>query len=290
MISNDKPNNVTVIVVKCYMYEQLRFMCILAHPDDESLGLGGVLAKYAAEDVETYLITATRGERGWSGPPEENPGLETLGKIREAELRKAGAVLGVRQLTLLDYLDGELDRAAPEEAIGKIVTQLRRLRPQVVATFDPTGAYGHPDHIAISQFAAAAVVAAADPAYAASQEWPPHRVSKFYYAVSTKASMTAYEANFGELVMEVDGVVRRSTGWPEWAITTQIDTSDCWSRVWRAVSCHRSQLPFYGSLQQLTEEQHKDLWGSQRFFRVFSLVNSGRQMETDLFAGLRPEE
>ena len=60
------------------MPEQLRLMCVLAHPDDEALGFGGTLAKYAAEGIETYLVTATRGERGWQGAEHDNPGLAAL--------------------------------------------------------------------------------------------------------------------------------------------------------------------------------------------------------------------
>src|SRR5206468_7403749 len=88
--------------------ETLKLMCILAHPDDESLGTGGTLAKYAAEGIETYLITATRGERGWPGDPAENPGMEGLGKIREKELLGATQILGVRDVHFLDYIDGDL--------------------------------------------------------------------------------------------------------------------------------------------------------------------------------------
>jgi LmbE family N-acetylglucosaminyl deacetylase len=65
----------------------LKLMAILAHPDDESLGLGSTLARYAAEGVETHLVTATRGQRGWLGEPSANPGLKALGEIRERELR-----------------------------------------------------------------------------------------------------------------------------------------------------------------------------------------------------------
>lgn len=66
------------------MANGLKLMCVLAHPDDESLGNGGTLAKYAVEGVETYLVIATRGERGWFGDERDDPGLEALGKIREA--------------------------------------------------------------------------------------------------------------------------------------------------------------------------------------------------------------
>src|SRR5215212_3562530 len=117
------------------MPEQLRLMCVFAHPDDESLGTGGTLAKYAAEGIETYLVTATRGERGWQGAESDNPGLGRLGAIREAELRNAVQMLGIRELHFLDYIDGELDQANPAEAIAKIVAQLRRVRPHVVLTF-----------------------------------------------------------------------------------------------------------------------------------------------------------
>jgi LmbE family N-acetylglucosaminyl deacetylase len=63
----------------------LRLLCVLAHPDDESLGIGGVLARYAAEGIETYLVTATSGERGWPGAPEKHPGAEQLARIRAVE-------------------------------------------------------------------------------------------------------------------------------------------------------------------------------------------------------------
>ena len=90
------------------MDEQLRLMCVMAHPDDESLGVGATLARYRAEGVEIHLVTATRGERGWFGAPDGNPGLEELGKVREAELREAARVLGLASLAFLDYIDGEL--------------------------------------------------------------------------------------------------------------------------------------------------------------------------------------
>src|SRR5437660_2087592 len=118
------------------MTDQLKLMCILAHPDDESLGTGGILARYAAEGVETYLITATRGERGWYGDEREHPGLDVLGRTREAELRAAAEVLGIREVHFLDYIDGDLDQAHPAEAIAKIVGHLRRVKPDVVVTFD----------------------------------------------------------------------------------------------------------------------------------------------------------
>ena len=118
------------------MTNKLKLMCILAHPDDESLGNGGILAEYAAEGVETYLVTATRGERGWFGDESDYPGLEALGKIREAELLAAARVLGIRQVDFLNYIDGDLDQAPPAEAVAQIVGHIRRVKPDVVVTLD----------------------------------------------------------------------------------------------------------------------------------------------------------
>ena len=126
-------------VVKKKENINFRLMCVLAHPDDKSLGLGFTLAKYAAEGVEVSLVTATRGERGWSGKEEENPGLAELGRIRENELRCAAAKLGLHEVVFLDYIDGEVDQADPREAAEKIAAQIRRIRPQVVIAFDLLG-------------------------------------------------------------------------------------------------------------------------------------------------------
>src|SRR5579864_2902595 len=139
------------------MANELKLMCVLAHPDDESLGNGGILAKYAAEGIKTYLVTATRGERGWLGDEQEYPGLEALGKIRENELLDAAEVLDIGYVDFLDYIDGDLDQMHPAEAIAKIVGHIRHIRPDVVVTFGQYGSYGHPDHIAISQFTTAAI-------------------------------------------------------------------------------------------------------------------------------------
>ncbi len=265
----------------------LKLMCVLAHPDDESLGMGGVLAKYASEGVETYLVTATRGERGRVGDKRGSLSLDAVGKIREAELLAAATVLGIREVGFLDYIDGDLDQADPNEAIAKIVAHLRRVRPQVVITFGPEGVYGHPDHIAISQLTTAAIVCAADPSYASQQPLASHRVAKLYYMAWSHAKWVMFQTALREIKMTIDGVERRATPWPDWAITASIDATSHWSTVWRAVSCHQSQMSIYHQLEHLPEEQHKAIWGSQGFYRAFSLVNGGRRRERDLFEGLR---
>lgn len=271
------------------MADRLRLMCVLAHPDDESLGVGGTLARYAAEGVATSLVMATRGERGWTGDPAANPGLSALGTLRAAELQAAARVLGLGRVDFLDYVDGELDQAEPAEVIGKIAACLRAVRPQVVVTFGPEGGYGHPDHIAICQFTTAAVMLAG-----ANGSLPdvhlsdaPHQVSKLYYKVWTAAEGAAYQAVFGDLIMPVDGVARGGAPWPDWAITTRLDTARYWPTVWQAIICHQSQLTNYAALAALPPEHHQALWGSQGFYRALSLVNGGRAVEDDLFAGLR---
>jgi len=271
--------------------DRLRLMTVLAHPDDESLGMGGILARYASEGVETAVVTATLGQRGrFKGVPpgEGHPGPEAMARIREAELRPAALTLGVRHLELLGYMDGELDQADPVEAAGRIAAILRRLRPHVVVTFDPVGAYGHPDHVAICQLTTAAIVAAADAdAAMPEREHAPYAVSKLYYLAPVEAWWAGYRAAFKRLTSRVDGVEREPPAWQEWAITARIDTSAHWPTVWRAVSCHESQIAAYEKLRELPPELHEGLWGAQTFYRALSTVNGGRRREEDLFDGLR---
>jgi LmbE family N-acetylglucosaminyl deacetylase len=268
-----------------------RLLGVFAHPDDESLGVGGTLAKYASEGVEVFVITATCGDggrfRGHRPGDPAHPGREELGRIRAAELRAAATALGVCEVSLLDYRDGHLDAADPPQVTATIASHLRRIRPDVVVTFGPDGAYGHPDHIAISQFATAAIVAAADAAFACdSNAAAPHAVSKLYYIAWPESTWTAYQSAVQKLTSTVDGVERQATPWPDWAITTVIDTRDFWPTVWRAVSCHDSQLAAYARLRDLSDDHHRALWGGQSFYRVFSTVNGGRARETDLFEGI----
>ena len=269
-----------------------RLMAVLAHPDDESLGIGGTLAKYATEGVEVFLLTATRGDggryRGYRVDAAQHPGPEALAVIREGELRAAASVLGIHDVALLGYRDQQLDRADPGQAIADIAAHLRRVRPDVVVTFAPDGAYGHPDHIAISQFTTAAIVTAANSAFrsGAADGEPPHAVAKLYYIAWPASTWAAYESAMRKLVSTVDGVERQATPWPEWALTTTIDTRRFWPTVWRAVSCHESQMAAYEQLQSVAPEHHEALWGSQSFYRAFSTVNGGRSRETDLFEGI----
>jgi LmbE family N-acetylglucosaminyl deacetylase len=270
-----------------------KLLAVLAHPDDESLGVGGTLAKYASEGVDVFLLTATRGDsgrfRGHRLDDHQHPGPLALANIREGELRAAASALGVREVSILDYHDQHLDRANPHEAVATIAGHIRRVRPDVVVTFGPDGAYGHPDHIAISQFTTAAIVAAADPAFSCEgiEASQPHAVSKLYYIAWPESAWKAYQSAFRKLISTVDGVERQAIPWPHWAITTVIDTRSSWSTVWRAICCHESQVTAYEKLKDLSQVDHEALWGQQSFYRVFSIVNGGRAVETDLLEGIR---
>ena len=267
--------------------DPVSLLAVLAHPDDESLGCGGVLADTAARGLRTGVLTATPGQGGrYHGirpGAEGHPGAEALARVRKAELRRAADALGVSELIQLDYADGALAATPTRAIVGRIASEIRRLRPRVVITFAPDGAYGHPDHIAISQFTMAAVVEAARPE---AGGLPGHTVSKLYHMAWTRTLWDAYEAAVGRLAVTVDGVRREAMPWPDWAVTTEVDTAACWPTVWKAVSCHASQVAAYRGLADLPPDGHAAVWGRQQFYRAFSRVDCPPGVERDLFAGL----
>ena len=270
------------------MTDSLRLLAVFAHPDDESMGMGGTLAKYASEGVETYLICASRGERGWFGPEGQNPGLEALGKLRQRELENAVRELEMKGLYFLDYIDGEVDCANPAEAIQKIATHIRRIMPQVVVTFPPDGNYGHPDHIAVGQFTNAAIISAADDSYPDLENFAPHRVSKLYYMVDSEKFINLVAPFVGDITFLVDDQLRAEVPWQNWMITTRIAMAEYCHKAWRAIRCHQSQLPTLGALAEMHEDAGTAVLAMQgTFYQAFSLVNGRRKLETDLFEGIR---
>lgn len=235
-----------------------------------------------------YLVCASRGERGWFGPEEQNPGPSVLGRIRTRELQNAVNELGLKEHSFLDYTDGEVDQATPAEAIGKIVTHIRRIQPQVVVTFPPDGNYGHPDHIAVGQFTSAAIVCAADSSYEDFENLPAHRVSKLYYMVDSENFINLVAPFVGDITFPVDDQTRGEVAWKEWMITTRIDMAEYCHAAWRAIQCHQSQLPSLGMLAEMHEDAGVAVLAMQgTFYRAFSLVNGGREAEKDLFEGVR---
>ena len=271
------------------MSEPLKLLVVFAHPDDESMGMGGTLAKYSAEGIETYYVCASRGERGWFGPNEQNPGPDVFGQIRTSELEHAVKELGMTGLYFLDYIDGEVDRADHTEVVGKIVSYIRHIKPQVVVTFPPDGNYGHPDHIAVGQFASAAIVCAADSSYTDPQNLPVHRVSKLYYMVDSENFINLITPFIGDLTFPVDEQLRGEVAWHEWMITTRVNMAEYCSAAWHAIQCYQSQLPSLGALAEMHEDAAIAVLAMQgTFYRAFSLVTTGRRIETDLFVGIRP--
>jgi N-acetyl-1-D-myo-inositol-2-amino-2-deoxy-alpha-D-glucopyranoside deacetylase/mycothiol S-conjugate amidase len=145
-----------------------------AHPDDETFGVGGTLAQYAAAGIRVYYICATRGEAGKTDPTQAR-GYNTLGDMRWEELKCAAKVLGLTDVIYIGYRDsgmsGTEDNKHPdalvgaplEQVTGRIVKAIRELMPQVVITFDRIGGYRHPDHIAVHNATVKAFYAAGDP-------------------------------------------------------------------------------------------------------------------------------
>lgn len=148
-------------------------MAIYAHPDDETFGVGGTMAHYAGRGVAVTMICATRGEVGEiAAGSDATP--ETLGAYREQELRDAMAILGVHDVRFLDFRDSgmagtpenadprALHNATPDSVVGPLVAAIRERRPDVICTWDASGGYGHPDHVAVHHHATASFQAAGD--------------------------------------------------------------------------------------------------------------------------------
>jgi LmbE family N-acetylglucosaminyl deacetylase len=260
-----------------------RLLAVLAHPDDESLGFGGTLARYAAAGADVRVLTATRGEAGRYGDG-THPGKAEVGRLREAELRAACGVLGVREVSVCGFPDGGLHEVALSEGLGWLVPEIRRIRPDVILTFGPDGAYGHPDHITVGQWALAATVLAAAPAAAdASGDMSSHHTSRLYHLAWPGDVWAAYQAAFRTLTYTFRGVARQAVPWPDWAITTRIDATPWSERVWHAVQCHRTQMTIYDRLAALDDHQRATLFGRQSFCRILDLDGVALTDETDLF-------
>jgi LmbE family N-acetylglucosaminyl deacetylase len=165
-------------------------LSVLAHPDDESFGMGGTLAKYAAGGINVHLICATRGEAG-EVEPEFLDGYESIADLRVHELNCAVRELGIEPVHLLEYRDsgmtGSMDNHNPaalinaplEQVAREIADIIREVQPQVVVTFDPIGGYRHPDHIFVHEAATRAFELAGDSDYKGSL--PPYQPVKLFY-------------------------------------------------------------------------------------------------------------
>src|SRR5687768_16404952 len=136
--------------------EGVTILGVFAHPDDESLACGGLLAAAADAGASVELLCLTHGE---AGPGSERTEREGLGVVRAGELREAARVLGVRGVTILDHQDGMLPWIEAAALENDIASAMRRTRPDVVLTFDADGLYWHPDHVAVHERVTSAVAA-----------------------------------------------------------------------------------------------------------------------------------
>lgn len=131
-------------------------LAIFAHPDDESLSCGGLLAACAERGARVSLLCMTRGEAGPSAPAAGH-GPETLASRRTDEIRAAAGILGIHEVFVLDHQDGMLPWTDAARLEGDIRAAIDRLRPDVVVTFGADGLYWHPDHIAVHERTTAVV-------------------------------------------------------------------------------------------------------------------------------------
>jgi LmbE family N-acetylglucosaminyl deacetylase len=276
-------------------------LAILAHPDDETFGMGGTLALYARQGASVHLLCATRGEVG-TVDERHLRGFSSIAERREAELRCAAEKLGLDGVYFLDYRDsgmpGSPDNSHPdalaaastESVTARIVPYLRSIRPQVVVTFDPIGGYKHPDHIAIHKAAVEAFRLAGDPAYKDGSA--PHQPSKLYYQTIPKGFL-----KLAVWTMQVMGKDPRRFGrnhdidlqtlvvegnFPTHA---RIDYREVSQIKDEATLCHTSQLDG-PSIRRGPMRWALTLFGEKEYFMRAVPPASPRLRERDLFAGL----
>jgi len=174
-----------------------KMLVVVAHPDDETFGMGGTLALYAHLGVEIHLICATRGEVG-EVEAEKLERFSSIGELREHELRCAADVLGLRKVHFLGYRDSGMPgsdenknpyafiNAPVNDVAKKIAVIIREFKPEVVLTFDPIGGYLHPDHIATHEATVAAFDLAGDKSFMTSK-LKPFKPRKLYFHIIPRA-------------------------------------------------------------------------------------------------------
>jgi len=272
-----------------------RLLGVYAHPDDEG-GVSGALLHYGALGAETGLVCATRGENGEiSDPALATP--ENLGQVREQELRAAADVLGVPHVWFLDYRDSGMDgtpenedprafmRANPAEVVSKLVAIIRQFRPQVMVTFDETGGYGHPDHIAIYRHTTSAFYAAAD-GVQYPELGPAHAVSKLYYNSIPRSALKAmgewmqtqnYQGSFSHLDPD-------KLGMPDDQINVRLNVETWLETKGRSWAMHRTQMDPNSFMAKIPEELQRKWRGFEYYHLAASRVGRDIEGENDLFA------
>lgn len=275
-----------------------RLLAVLAHPDDESYGIGGTLAKYASEGVDVHVAIATDGAAGsidkkWQGDHSR------LVEARRQEVARATEVLGA-QLHLLGYRDsGYINdpgnkhpeafiNSDPDEAICQVVKLIRQIRPQVVITHDETGGYLHPDHIQCNAITKPAFFAAGDPEKYPEINLEPYHPRRLYYGAISKRWI-----RIAMFIMRLRGmdptrsgrnrdIDFRNFGVEHNLITTTIDYRQYWDQKMLASKEHGSQGggTSFGRLLPVTFQ--KFLFGREMFIRAYPPPTPGLR-EKDLF-------
>lgn len=271
------------------MNRELTLMAVHAHPDDEVIGTGGILARYADEGVRTILVTCTNGEQG-DGPGGVKPGepghdIAAVTERRLAELRESAAHLGVTHVELLGYRDSGMDgwaaNAHPEaftnvpveRAAARLAELMERYRPQVVVTYNEIGDYGHPDHIQAHRVAMAATESTGIPDKLYYTATPRERIRRLFDFMRSNGMDT------GESGLPED------FGTPEELITTAVDVSPYIEHKIKALRAHASQGDSIFLLRMPAEVQHQ-VFEAEYFVRRISRP-AVPDRENDLFAGLR---
>ncbi len=290
-----------------------RLLLVHAHPDDEAIGTGATMARYAAEGVLVALVTCTLGEEGEVVVPElahlAADRDDALGAHRQTELATACEALGVEDFRFLggpgrwrdsgmmgvatNERPGCFWQADLDEATRELVAVLRELRPQVVVTYDDNGGYGHPDHIQAHRVTVAAVEAAGDPSYA-PEVGEPWQVAKLYATAMPKsvlqAGIDAVRAAglsfFDPAVTSADDL---PIGVPDDTVTTEVDARDHLDAKTAAMRAHRSQISVDGPFFALADGVGQRAFAIEHYVLLRGDRGPGdgpQGREDDLFAGL----
>jgi LmbE family N-acetylglucosaminyl deacetylase len=279
-------------------------LAVLAHPDDETFGTGGTLALYAQRGVKVHLVCATRGEAG-EADPQHLQGYSSVAELRECELHCAADILGLSGLYFLGYRDsgmaGSPDNrhlqalaAQPTEAVAaQIVQYIRKLKPQVVITFDPIGGYKHPDHIAIYKATLMAYHLAGDATYLSDQ--PPYQPQKLYYYTPSKRFLR-FMVQFAPLLgtdprhmgrnKDIDFKSIVDEG--DFPIHAYINVHSVYRQKEAASACHASQLQGVPSRRGILTLMRYWMSQTESYMRADPLPEKGLR-EKDLFAGVTPD-
>jgi LmbE family N-acetylglucosaminyl deacetylase len=198
----------------------------MAHPDDESMGAGGIVLRHTRAGIPTQLICATYGEKGWMGKP---PGAreEDLPEIRGKELEQAAVAIGIDGVELWDYPDGGVKDSDQQEITQRIWEEVAKRRPRAVVGWGPDGAYGHPDHIAMGACTDAAVSAMTE------GERPA------LYHIGIDQQVVDFYAEAMRLTGSGEGF--RMVANDSVNVVIELDADEVMMKL-RAIECHRSQL------------------------------------------------